>query len=179
MPIPVLVVEDDASVREMMAEFLDLEGFRPVTAANGREALTYLKNGGEAGVILLDLMMPVMTGFDFRREQQRDPLLAAIPVIVLSANAGDQTADMQPAAAFQKPVELAAVIGMVRLLLAKAPPPAQLSPPSAPFVQVTVDPEPHRTEVGRQMPTVARKSSRALSVAAGVRRRCTTLPVSG
>ena len=67
MATPVLVVEDDVSVREMMAEFLGLEGFRPVTVANGREALTYLQNGGKAGVILLDLMMPVMTGFDFQR----------------------------------------------------------------------------------------------------------------
>ena len=119
MSISVLIVEDDASVREMMAEFLNLEGFRPITVANGREALKYLKNGGEAGVILLDLMMPVMTGFDFRREQQRDPALAAIPVIVLSANAGERAADMQPAAAFQKPVRLDEVILMVRLLLAE------------------------------------------------------------
>jgi CheY-like chemotaxis protein len=117
MATPVLVVEDDASVREMMAEFLHLEGFRPVTVANGREALAYLQNGGEAGVILLDLMMPVMTGFDFRREQQLDPALAAIPVIVLSANVGDEAADMQTAAAFRKPVDLDEVIGMVRLLL--------------------------------------------------------------
>jgi CheY-like chemotaxis protein len=120
MATPVLVVEDDVSVREMMAEFLGLEGFRPVTVANGREALTYLRNGGKAGVILLDLMMPVMTGFDFRREQQRDPALAAIPVIVLSANAGDDAGDVQPAASFRKPVELDEVIGMVRLLLAES-----------------------------------------------------------
>ena len=111
---------DATGARDLGAVVLGLEGFRPVTVANGREALTYLQNGGKAGVILLDLMMPVMTGFDFQREQQRDPALAAIPVIVLSANAGDHAGDVQPAASFRKPVELDEVIGMVRLLLAES-----------------------------------------------------------
>jgi two-component system chemotaxis response regulator CheY len=81
----VLIVEDDEGLREMMAEILKLEGFETATATNGREALDYLKRGDAPQLILLDLMMPVMDGWEFQRERSRDPLLAGVPVVVLSA----------------------------------------------------------------------------------------------
>ena len=56
----------------------------PVAAANGKEALAYLRGGGDASVIVLDLRMPVMDGWTFRIEQRRDPVLADIPIVVLS-----------------------------------------------------------------------------------------------
>ncbi len=85
MPCPVLVVEDDSSVRDMMATLLTLEGYDATTAENGQEALDRLRSGYKPHVILLDLMMPVMDGFVFREAQQHDPDLADIPVIVLTA----------------------------------------------------------------------------------------------
>jgi CheY-like chemotaxis protein len=84
-PASVLVVEDDASLRDSLGEVLREEGFEVRTAENGRDALAVLRSGPLPRVILLDLWMPVMTGEEFRAEQLRDPLLASIPVVVISA----------------------------------------------------------------------------------------------
>ncbi len=84
---PILVVEDDADIRSGVAEVLRQEGYEVATAAHGREALDWLC-GNSPSVILLDLMMPIMDGWEFRSEQLRDPRLARIPVVLLSG-AGD------------------------------------------------------------------------------------------
>ena len=84
----VMVVEDDVAIRETIRELLEEEGLRVVGAANGMEALDRLKVGGAPCVILLDLMMPVMDGWAFRDAQRRDPDLAPIPVLVISADHG-------------------------------------------------------------------------------------------
>ena len=76
MAASVLVVDDDPNLVRLMSKFLKLEGFSPIGAANGQEALTYLRGGGDASVILLDLRMPVMDGWTFRREQKGDPGIA-------------------------------------------------------------------------------------------------------
>ena len=111
----VLVVEDDPAAREMLGEWLLVEGFTPVMAANGADALDYLRRGGEASVILLDLMMPVMDGWAFRREQRSDPALAAIPVVVVSAlDPAAQHSELSPAASFRKPLDIERVISVVR-----------------------------------------------------------------
>jgi CheY-like chemotaxis protein len=81
----VLIVEDERAARLGMEEILHVAGYAPVCAPNGQEALDLLRSGVPARAILLDLMMPVMDGWAFRREQLRDPYLAHIPVIVLSA----------------------------------------------------------------------------------------------
>ncbi|HTI39615.1 MAG TPA: response regulator [Vicinamibacterales bacterium] len=81
----VLIIEDDPDTREMLGHFLELSGFVVETAANGREALDTLRGGDYASVILLDLMMPVMDGWEFRAAQRLDPALSAIPVIVVTA----------------------------------------------------------------------------------------------
>ncbi len=83
----VLIVDDDAAIREVLSEVLSDEGYAVDTAANGSEALVYLQAAPRPGLILLDLMMPVMNGWEFRAAQQLDPELAAIPVITISANA--------------------------------------------------------------------------------------------
>ena len=82
----VMIVEDDPDTRDMLERFLQLEGFDVRTAANGRIALEALQ-AGDSGlcVILLDLMMPVMNGWQFRQEQARDPKLSGIPVVVVTA----------------------------------------------------------------------------------------------
>jgi CheY-like chemotaxis protein len=81
----VLIVEDDPDTRDMLAHFLELSGFEVEKAANGHEALNALRGGDNASVILLDLMMPVMDGWEFRAAQRLDPTLSAIPVIVVTA----------------------------------------------------------------------------------------------
>jgi CheY-like chemotaxis protein len=81
----VLVVEDDLAIRETLRELLEHQGFKVSAAANGREALADLAGRASPQLILLDLMMPVMDGVEFRTEQRRDPRLAQIPVVVISA----------------------------------------------------------------------------------------------
>jgi len=81
----VVVVEDDEDLRALVVQVLADLGFESVGFADGRAALAALRRpGGTPAVILLDLEMPGMTGWEFRREQLRDPLLAKIPVAVAS-----------------------------------------------------------------------------------------------
>lgn len=80
-----MLVEDDELIRRAMQMVLEWEGFHVDCAANGQEALDYLRAGNHPCLILLDLMMPVLDGEQFRQEQSRDPELASIPVIVVSA----------------------------------------------------------------------------------------------
>jgi CheY-like chemotaxis protein len=81
----ILIVEDDRDTREMLEHFLELEGFDVRTAANGEGALQSLQTVGSPCLILLDLMMPVMNGWQFREVQSRDPELSKIPVVVVTA----------------------------------------------------------------------------------------------
>jgi CheY-like chemotaxis protein len=81
----VLIVEDDRDTREMLARFLELEGFEVREAANGQVALEALHKSTSTCVILLDLMMPVMNGWQFRKAQVNDPEIANIPVVVVTA----------------------------------------------------------------------------------------------
>ena len=87
----VLVVEDDPAIREYIAFVLDDAGYKQAWAANGQEALAYLRSHAAPTLILLDLMMPIMDGRAFRAEQQRDPALADIPVVMLTASTNGDT----------------------------------------------------------------------------------------
>jgi len=112
---PVLIVEDDEDLREMMAQLLTLEGFDAATVANGREALDYLRhNSTVPDVILLDLMMPVMDGWEFRRRQKADPALAPVPVIVLSALDQARAANLDATAFLKKPLDFDRLLTLVR-----------------------------------------------------------------
>jgi CheY-like chemotaxis protein len=83
----VMVVEDDAFIRELIVQVLAGEGFASIVARNGAEALQRLRDEHlHPALILLDLMMPVMNGWQFRAEQLKDPELAGIPVVVMSAS---------------------------------------------------------------------------------------------
>ena len=81
----ILLVEDDELLRGAMRLVLEWEGYRVDCAGDGRQALDYLRAGERPALILLDVMLPVLDGWQFRREQRRDPELAAIPVVVVSA----------------------------------------------------------------------------------------------
>lgn len=115
-PRPVLIVEDDADLREMMAQLLTLEGYHIDTAANGREALEYLHEAPRPDVILLDLMMPIMDGWEFRRRQQNDPALADVPVIVLTAldQAQARANDLNGVDFLKKPLDFDRLLELVR-----------------------------------------------------------------
>lgn len=114
----VLVVEDDIIMRQGFVMILELEGFEVREAADGCEALEVL-TGWRPDVILLDLMMPVMTGWDFRQVQLGDHALAAIPVIVMSGWAGSEveTAALKPAAHLRKPTSFGALVDKIRTVL--------------------------------------------------------------
>jgi CheY-like chemotaxis protein len=120
MTSTVLVVDDDADLREAIAMALMDEGFHSVGASNGADALARLRTGPTPDLIILDLMMPVMDGWAFREAQQRDPALASIPVLVLSAS---RHAGMPPVDALDhlyKPVDLEVLLAAVGRLLARA-----------------------------------------------------------
>lgn len=105
-----LVVDDDTDIREVVIESLEDEGYRARGAQNGQDALELLRaDGALPGVILLDMMMPVMDGATFRAEQLGDPRLAEIPVVIMSASAHIEAAasQLQATAFLRKPLQLA------------------------------------------------------------------------
>ena len=112
----VLVVEDDADVREAIAEVLSDCEYKPLHASNGAEALQHLRTAEvRPCVILLDVMMPTMDGWQFRAAQKSDPSVSDIPVVVLSAhaNGSEAAAKMDAAAYLAKPVSLERLVTVV------------------------------------------------------------------
>lgn len=112
----VLLVDDDDGIRDALSLLLSDEGIRHRAAVNGREALDLLQVAGEPpALILLDVMMPVMDGFAFRRAQRADPRLADIPVLVLSAGLLDDRVQALEADGYlQKPLELDTLLRRLR-----------------------------------------------------------------
>jgi CheY-like chemotaxis protein len=105
----ILIVEDDADVREAMSDALGEQGYTVATSGDGRQALDWLRQNAAPDAILLDLMMPVMDGWHFLAEQRRDPVLAAIPVIVVTAFK-DTARQVGTGALLQKPVTVARLL---------------------------------------------------------------------
>lgn len=105
-PPTVFIIEDDPDTRDMLARFLEMEGYQVELAANGRQALDQLSNGAPASVIVLDLMMPVMDGWEFRRRQVEDTRLKQIPTIVVSAAGRDRMAQISADAYLSKPLDM-------------------------------------------------------------------------
>jgi CheY-like chemotaxis protein len=112
----ILVIDDHADIRDVLQAFLRIGGYAVDTAENGREALIKLRGGLRPCIILLDLMMPVMDGAEFRQEQLDDPELAGIPVIVFTAL--DQPVrlveGLHANAYMQKPVSTDELLALVR-----------------------------------------------------------------
>jgi CheY-like chemotaxis protein len=109
----ILVVEDDAGAREALSDILREEGFDVTQAANGREALDQLRDGMRPCVILLDLVMPVMDGWEFRQRQLSEATLAPIPVVVLTATTGDGPEAVPASDVLRKPVDFEALLARV------------------------------------------------------------------
>jgi CheY-like chemotaxis protein len=108
----VLVVEDDEDIRDVLATVLHESGYSVIIAKNGEEALQRLRTGTcRPCVILLDLWMPVMDGWQFREAQRKDSSLAGIPVVALS---GDREARAFDTAAYlSKPVQFNQLVSTV------------------------------------------------------------------
>ncbi len=112
---PVMLVEDDPDIRAMVSALLELEGFAVRACEDGREALDLLRRGERPFLILLDLMMPKMNGWQFRAEQMRDAALAGIPVVVLSGDVRGQDPGSVRADGFlKKPIDLDVLLQTVR-----------------------------------------------------------------
>ena len=111
----ILVVEDDADIRAALADVLAEEGYDVRVAANGEEGLAELRREPRPALVLLDLMMPVLNGWQFRRAQLSDPALADVPVVIVSADAaaGREATNMGASAFLQKPVELDDLLSVV------------------------------------------------------------------
>jgi CheY-like chemotaxis protein len=111
--VDVLLAEDDEDLREAMVDTLNDAGYSVEAVGNGRDALEWLEdNLAPPRVILLDLMMPVMDGWQFLDERQKNPKIAAVPVVVLSAN-GDFTRESDTIGFMRKPVAVKALLALI------------------------------------------------------------------
>jgi CheY-like chemotaxis protein len=110
----ILIVEDDTDIREAMAQILTDEGHVVVSASDGRQGLQQLRERAP-DLILLDLMMPIMNGWQFREAQRTEGLALDVPVVIISADGAARTEALALGvrAFMRKPVELAALLEMV------------------------------------------------------------------
>ena len=117
----VLVVDDDPGIRLLLTTFLKRHGFRSLPACNGREALESMR-AGKADLVILDLMMPWVSGWDVLRQRAADSSLQRIPVIVTTAwNSREVIPDLLAAGVYtvlEKPFDLDAVVTAVTACLA-------------------------------------------------------------
>jgi len=116
----ILIVEDDLDIAENLKTLLSLEGYSSEISKDGLDALNRLRDGSpRPSLILLDLMMPVMDGFQFYREQQSDPTIAGIPVVVMTAggNVEAKVQKMGIQAYFRKPLDVDKLFATIERLL--------------------------------------------------------------
>lgn len=111
-PKHILVVEDNKEIQDSLKIALEVEGYNVFTADNGKEALSALGKMPTPCLILLDLMMPVMNGWEFVEEVGKDLLLSSIPIVVVSAY-GDKRGTPKTEGYIQKPVDLDALLNTV------------------------------------------------------------------
>jgi CheY-like chemotaxis protein len=110
-----LLVEDDEGARTALGDILDLEGYEVALSANGAEALEYLNHESLPDLIILDLQMPVMNGWQFRREQIKVAEFAAVPVIVITAF--QSAGDIDVREIMHKPIDIQRLLVLIRQLL--------------------------------------------------------------
>jgi CheY-like chemotaxis protein len=108
---PILIVEDDESIRQSLASIFGAEGYRVFEAANGAEGLEALSKIPRPCVILLDMMMPILDGRAFMQALRRNDALIAIPVVVVSAH--EDSVPEHAKAFVRKPFDLEALIDVV------------------------------------------------------------------
>jgi CheY-like chemotaxis protein len=110
----ILLVEDDDFIRQEISEALEDEGYQVSTAAHGKEALAILAEGTRPSVVLLDLMMPVMNGWEFLKAFKKEDRFTGIPVVILSAFADRATIIGGDAiSVLRKPINLNALFSVL------------------------------------------------------------------
>lgn len=110
---PIMIVDDDEDIREALRTLLELEGYTVLSAANGREALELLSSSPSPGLILLDLMMPVMNGWEFKQAVAKIPAHASIPVVIVTAFPGSLES-LNATGALIKPIDMDALVALAR-----------------------------------------------------------------
>lgn len=126
---PLLIVEDDADIREALQGYLELQGYEVRAAANGKEALEYLDTPPRPSLILLDMALPVMDGHRVLTTRKASEALAEVPVIILSAgmaamNPRDRAvyaSNYDVAAFLKKPVEPRQLLELIERHALKSP----------------------------------------------------------
>ena len=113
MPKKILLVDDEPEILEICRDYLKASGYDVVTASDGAQGL-FAARREKPDLVVLDLMMPVMDGWEFRRVQQADPKLARVPTIVLSALDQARAVDLRPAAFLKKPLDFDLLLQLVR-----------------------------------------------------------------
>lgn len=110
----VLVVEDDLDIRGAVVEVLEDASYEPVVASNGAEALARLREGRpDPCLILLDMMMPVMDGYEFREAQRADPSMSEIPVVLFTAHPNVTPASVGAVGVLKKPLDFDALLRLL------------------------------------------------------------------
>jgi CheY-like chemotaxis protein len=114
--LTILVVDDNIDAVEALAQILEYEGYAVATAYDGREALEYLRGNPTPDLIVLDLMMPIMNGWELRAELAKVPAFAKVPIVVMTALA--QAAKIEADAIVAKPIDLKRLLLIMDRLLA-------------------------------------------------------------
>jgi DNA-binding response OmpR family regulator len=114
MPRTVLIVDDHLSLRTLIKEYLTTQGYRVVTAADGQDALTVARVE-RPDLILLDVMMPTLDGFDFMRTLRANDRTRDVPVVAISAAYPERAAlDLGVQEFIAKPFDVSALVAAVR-----------------------------------------------------------------
>lgn len=109
----ILVVDDNDNLRETVQMLLESSGYSVATAANGRAALVHLQGGSRPSLILLDLMMPDMNGWQFLEHARGDASLRSVPIVIMTAHQETDRARMPPAEVVPKPFDAATLLAAV------------------------------------------------------------------
>ena len=129
MPRHVLVVEDDADLREIIVLALEQQGFVVEAAENGLDAIVSLAFRPFPDAVVLNLHMPVVSGADFIEVVRSDPALAALPVILVTGARVPPEVGRRADAVFPKPFEIDALASTIELLVARS----AMAPPAPPL----------------------------------------------
>jgi CheY-like chemotaxis protein len=110
----ILLVEDDLDIRDLLQDYLEERGYDVIPAGTGKQAIDFLTLDPQSppGVVILDLMMPIMTGWQVLEKIRREPRLSRLPVVVLTGASSDKPAGASTL--FRKPFRLEALVEVVR-----------------------------------------------------------------
>jgi CheY-like chemotaxis protein len=118
----ILIVDDDADLRETLQILLEASGYSVTVAENGRAALERIAAGPRPGLVLLDLMMPEMNGWQFIEHARRDASLASLPIVIMTAHRSRDPSTVRPEAVLHKPFDTPKLLATIALHLPSASP---------------------------------------------------------